>query len=929
MALVSSQRLILLLILLLAQKSGFGQSESSSVLTKNAYLSNPTQYLSKVNPKLVPSGTLIDRVVYDDLILNMNGKDKVTTIAANDWVRMYEQLRYANNDTSYLVSTDVINMLRDAYYHQSQTYLIGVLDVDFQRVSQSALDKGELVEQDNFLDVSRANAHSFVTQRAMAASCLSHNIYGDRVNFFVSKLLFLTNHPEQRLQSIAIDFGNGEGFRRVSLGETISVDYSSRSEYLELITKLTYQNISTGKADTYYSHSSVFRTGSSTVPVPDNLAVSAVNGKATAAPPSTNLYYPAKKYKTTTVCAPCQEGEGGPNEQCCYPVQVLEYPTKLSYNILSSSQNTSGKLRRPFIVTDGFDPGDKRDYYCNNLTIDENTLPKDKDQRGLYQLVNGDPSPWYPGETSPNLVAALRADGYDLVFINFLDGAGNIQVNALTLQAFFNEVINSNTYRDNKTEEAILVGPSMGGIITRMMLKKMENAGENPFVKTWVSFDSPQQGAYIPLGLQQIIRSLEDAVPKGKKGPLQESLEKLNSPAARQLLLYHYTVGTKGTSEHDKLYADLNNLGYPTYSKNYAITNGGTGKLYAQDGSQIVNFTANLVSDTHFARYAFWGLGLFKRTTIGMTNSGSQIAYENTPGGWNTALYSFNLNKGNAVVISENSIPHTKATFIPTASAFGIKVTQSNVGKDWKYYRDNKITTPFDVIRGMEGLNEEHVKISVATRNYLMDELRLDFDNTTRPRVRTGQVLNQKVKGKETITAKFTIQLGGGSNSFTLESGADVITSASQSITLLPGFTAQSGANFVAKIATINYNTVLRSAVANLETTSVDYTQLSPFTGAVYSYQQDELISVSGPDRMEVVAYPNPLEDVVILQVTELEEPYAKVEISNALGQIVYQSNHLVNGLNPIDLTKMGSGLYYGKVTYRDSKTKSFKLIKL
>ena len=53
------------------------------------------------------------------------------------------------------------------------------------------------------------------------------------------------------------------------------------------------------------------------------------------------------------------------------------------------------------------------------------------------------------------------------------------------------------------------------------------------------------------------------------------------------------------------------------------------------------------------------------------------------------------------------------------------------------------------------------------------------------------------------------------------------------------------------------------------------------------------------------------------------------LEISNTLGQIVYQSSQLINGLNPVDLTEVGSGLYYGKVTYRDSKTKSFKLIKL
>ncbi len=41
---------------------------------------------------------------------------------------------------------------------------------------------------------------------------------------------------------------------------------------------------------------------------------------------------------------------------------------------------------------------------------------------------------------------------------------------------------------------------------------------------------------------------------------------------------------------------------------------------------------------------------------------------------------------------------------------------------------------------------------------------------------------------------------------------------------------------------------------------------------------------------MEVVAYPNPSEDWVVVQISGLEEPYANVEISNALGQMVYQS---------------------------------------
>ncbi len=918
LTLVSNQRLILLLILLFAQRIGFGQNELASVLTKNAYLSNPTQYLSKVNPKLIPSGILIDRVPFDDLILNVNGKDKVTTIAVNDWVRIFNELKYANADTSYLGSISRVERITDLYYEQDMTYPIGILDFNFNRIEQGPLDRGELVEDDEFLDARRAKASSFSKRRVVVASCLSHSIYGDNVNFVVSNLLYAHNIKDQVLVSVEVDFDNGEGFKRMNLSETVQVQYSSASEFLEIKTKLTYQNSATGKVETYYAHSSVFRTGTSTVPLPG--AVSAnENGRSNTStkplPPGEPIYYPYGNTRKETICKdifdniPVPYNPNDPNQCCCETFTRISSVTKLETNILFSSQNKSGKLRRPFIITDGFDPGNKRDYYRTDVTL-ENDLPLNYDTRGLFQLINGDPSPYYSGPT-PNLIAALQADGYDIVIINFLDGAGDIPSNASTLRGFFSQVLNSSKYRDNKTEEAILVGPSMGGVITRYMLRTMEKANpqEDPFVKIWISFDSPQQGANIPIGLQRAVDFLASHVPIGKED-LKASLAKLNTPAASQLLLYHYRgFGPAGsqngpTTSHSKLYQELGSLGYPTYTKNYGITNGGTTKLYPKDKSIIVDFRS------------FAGLWAY-------STSGSML--DNAPGGWNNALYSLNSSEKNKHRKSPDDIVFTRAAFIPTTSSFGIKVTDSNIAKTWKDYKASD--TPFDVIQGMEGINEEHVKISAATRDYLIKELRLDFDNTIRPRIRSGQVLNQTVKGKVAITSKISTTFAGSGNSYTLESGADVVASAGSTVVMSPGFTAKAGSNFVAKIQNINYNTVLRSAIAQLETQSVDFTQVSPYTGTLHSYAGDEVVSEILPDLFNYTIYPNPLDNFAAIDLSGLDQKYAALQIYNSLGQLVYQGN-IENGRNALDLSRLDQGIYLVKIIYNGSKIKTSKLIK-
>ncbi len=114
--------------------------------------------------------------------------------------------------------------------------------------------------------------------------------------------------------------------------------------------------------------------------------------------------------------------------------------------------------------------------------------------------------------------------GYDIVILNFptyktydidgntkyiLGGADAIQRNSKVCEKVI-DTLNYILKGNNSQEQLVVIGPSMGGQITRYALKTMENnildydyRGHN--TRLWVSFDSPHQGAYIPLSIQYFL----------------------------------------------------------------------------------------------------------------------------------------------------------------------------------------------------------------------------------------------------------------------------------------------------------------------------------------------------------------------------------------------------------------------------------------
>jgi hypothetical protein len=214
-------------------------------------------------------------------------------------------------------------------------------------------------------------------------------------------------------------------------------------------------------------------------------------------------------------------------------------------------------LERPFIFADGFNYG-------------RSDLP------GLFAHFNAP----YPGSDVGFLEQLLTA-GIDVVLVGFEERHTFIQANAGVVISAIHQVI-----QERQGGEPLIVGGvSMGGIITRYALAEMENRQEDHETATYLSWDSPHNGAWIPLVLQQMAYFFE-ALP-AKPGKIKEA-ELIRSPAAQQLLYawvpdakYEGAVATSSELRKQFL-AELENLGqFPQRPRKLGVANGtgnGTGR---------------------------------------------------------------------------------------------------------------------------------------------------------------------------------------------------------------------------------------------------------------------------------------------------------------------------------------------------------------
>ncbi|MBC7495524.1 MAG: hypothetical protein H7221_11000 [Flavobacterium sp.] len=593
-------------------------------MTTEATLQRPdwNNLLSNLNQSQITSGILIDKVVDFSKLQNFNiGSNNISD--ANHFAQSLSELYRASGNSRFISPEQLKTQIATNSYNAID---IGIINTSFQKLyfsPDNPSSAGLTVVNGKFVPI--ANRPAFVTKKLFMASPLLAMATGNNITFNFKNNLIFTNAASP-IQTLLVDF-DGTGNTTIINNGTIvlaskTVTYSGSMAKVLKFTA-TFQDNTT--ATTFAKLS---------VNYPDNST-----NKFAASPCDEDL----REQVVFTSTLPFQ----GYTET--FPVNG-QIQTTVFYHTLNNSARQKIMLK-PIIVVDGFDPKDTRkaqDCDCERDTNpdpqencrEKNTLTtvtwnglfptitraynadKHESIEDLMKYFDGtiDPLTGLPGKS--NLITELRAKGYDVILVNnptyyfngtkIDGGADYIERNAMTLVSYMQSIKNT-VLANGSSEKLVLMGPSMGGQITRYALAYMEKKFAETGLpiwkhdaRLWVSIDSPHLGANVPVGAQTAIWFLANEM---YIGDAAESFnEKLNSVAGKQMIISQFqhaiNTATSGTANGGQLnnspffttyYNNLNtngvagSNGYPVTTSTFrkiAMVNGSlTGKKDATDGA--------------------------------------------------------------------------------------------------------------------------------------------------------------------------------------------------------------------------------------------------------------------------------------------------------------------------------------------------------
>jgi len=394
---------------------------------------------------------------------------------------------------------------------------IVIAEMEYQRLSEVAFDHGWLFATPEGIFQQPQSGNIFATERTLTLLVDLPAYSRGPVRFRLLPSHYLTNVGSLP-GTIRLDFDDGLGWRTVLPGQTIQVNYTGHSGEKHIRLEVVRGN-------------QVLKSGMKSNPVP---CVSEYDDPNPVVP-WTTTGNPTMPWEISTVV------DGVTVKGNAYYLP-------------------SGPLDKPFIFVEGID-----------FAFDSG--PQRNGDFGWCEFTSGMDVPGYAYnmlKRMPELLDAIRAKGYDIILLDFHDGATWIQHNSALLRHLIQMVNSVKT----GTHQNVVAGASMGGQITRHALTKMEQAGEDHCTRLWISLDSPHTGAYVPLSLQQALFALSKAFYSASD--FIENL--LNRPAAQQMLNVQILPQNGAPifypPSRNQWYAEIDALGYPVNCRRVAIANG-------------------------------------------------------------------------------------------------------------------------------------------------------------------------------------------------------------------------------------------------------------------------------------------------------------------------------------------------------------------
>lgn len=628
----------------------------------------------KLDVSDIPSGILYDRVLsFSDIADYTPGISPPNPATTQKWEQMLFELSHAADQRVSLPRPVQLKKLTRSRI-KSGIIPIGLFDIRYEKIREDALQEKLLAIIDKqLIDTSPENISPYKSLRAIAAAALKPSSYFREILFDFDPRLFISNHLSQPV-TIQVDFDDGKGYRAISYGSQVSVNYLLPGEKLI------------------------------------SLRIESETESVEAA------------FRFTVKKAPGVSGEMN-TPDIIEEDLVADYTylgTAALYDAYTFLGDGNTDLDKPLVFVEGFD------------------LSDDMDWPELYALIN-----------TEGLADSLRVKGYDLIILNFADATDYLQRNSFAFVSLV-ENINQNKIGD---EPLIIAGASMGGLIVRYGLAWMESNAIDHETRIMLTFDTPHQGANIPLGVQFMAAFFSNHV-----ASIAELLTKLNSPGAQQMLVYHHLNDPDPGQNalRNQFYQDLTAVGsYPSDSdlKKVAISNGsGAGTAGNQvgylgetmnPGSQIVDY--NYFSFLVDVRGNVWAVpdGASQiRIFQGLVDliwplpddqfdayAAGTSPYDNAPGGTSSTMEDLaNTDTGGLGTIKTDFPEHC---FIPTVSSLDLQDASEapldlfhNLNND----SDLMSKTPFETIYfPSSATNEDHVAVTLANTEFMLAEVELPY----------------------------------------------------------------------------------------------------------------------------------------------------------------------------------------------------------
>ena len=447
------------------------------------------QMFSSLDRKIVPTGLLIDYAVeYEDLSRYDGGE-----INDGNLVDVYDYYRILRTLKSAALGTNPISAFEKSLPSISKTRTdensvrISVSLFDYAQIKANALSDKLISYEQGKVTCSTRDAYQIKT---VCAGCVLDNSKTcTKINFSIPEGFLMTN---KSISDVEIDYGTG--FVSIK-GRSVRASLGNGSH--DIIIRITLHD-----GTIYLSHSYLQIT---------------------------------EKVQTKAF------SEAGKDRIFGKPYNGIQ--TAADVTIVKSMYNSTGKIRKPFIFVEGFDPR----VLGMGMTAEESYY--------MFRYQYG-----------------LKPE-YDFIYVDWVESEEYIQANANTLIEVLN-CINRDLAPD--ASPSILVGHSMGGLVSRYALKTMETRKIPHNVGVYVSYDSPHLGANVPLGIlygfygvldffenKDILDSALDRF-TGLDSLLEKGRKIAYSTSAQQMLVnYVDPAGKFNNAEHLRWQQELKQLGFP------------------------------------------------------------------------------------------------------------------------------------------------------------------------------------------------------------------------------------------------------------------------------------------------------------------------------------------------------------------------------